>query len=115
MLSGHKRIWRQHTSRENALEIDIWIGFITIKSVTTVTFVSILPKDNFAWDPHPRHNDGGIPIRRRSTAAYTPAGNPGALGLHTPVARLSYRSPSPIVCLRGVHSSKDRTGAMGSA
>src|SRR5262245_1896393 len=92
---------------ENVLQIDIWICFVTIKSVTTVALVSILTKKNVAWELYPRQNNVGVPIKRRGTAAPAPAGNPSALGLRPSLTRLGYGSPSRVVALGSIHPWKD--------
>ena len=45
-----RRVWRQHTFHEKCVDIDIWVDFVAIKSVTPVTLIGILPKQNLAWE-----------------------------------------------------------------
>src|SRR5215470_15141968 len=89
----------------------MWIGFVTIKSVAAMTFVGILPKQNVAWERNLRHYNPGVPIKRLATAPYTPAGNPGAMGLHASLTRRRHRLPGRIVALCSVHPRKYRNGA----
>src|SRR5260370_33343528 len=113
--SGDRRFRRQDTLSEDVLKVEIWIGFVNIKSVTAVTLVSILPKKNVARELDSRQNDLRVPLEWQAAAAYAPARHPGPLGLHAAPTRLGYGSPRRFGPLRPVHPPPDRQRAIPKA
>jgi hypothetical protein len=90
----YRRFGWQYALVKKLLQVYVRVSHITIKAISTVAFISVLPKKNVTWEFNTRVHDIHIPVQRPATTAYPPPGNPRTERSYTLLIRRKYCLPS---------------------